>query len=444
MKETHRFRQCLFCVTTAVLPLALVLYVGILAAPPARAASPAFGADTPGGRGGQILRVTTLASEGPGSLREALETEGPRIIVFEVAGVIDLKRKSLRITDPYVTVAGQTAPSPGVTIVRGAVYISTHDVILRHLRVRPGDAGLPKRSGWEPDGISTAGADAHDILVEHCSTTWAVDENLSVSGPRTEGPEATSRRVTIRNCIIAECLHDSTHQKGPHSMGTLVHDFCQEIAVVGNLYAHNNARNPYFKAHTTGVIVNNVIYNPGSLAIQLGFAASEWQDTPYEPVPPRVSVVGNVFLAGVDTRSGRAMIERPGHVFALDNIARDRHGEPAKLLGSGVERLDERPVWPAGLRALPAEQTLEHVLRHAGARPSDRDNVDRRIVRTVRERSGRIIDSQEEVGGYPEVPAIRRELDVPETGVEQWLLELAAELETVSRTESGSAARTHD
>ncbi|MFW6107277.1 MAG: pectate lyase family protein [bacterium] len=388
-----------------------------------------FGSDTPGGRGGKVLRVTSLDGDGPGSLRAALESKGPRIVVFEVGGVIDLGRKSLRITQPFVTVAGQTAPSPGITIIRGALYISTHDVVVRHIRVRPGDAGRPRRSGWEPDGISTSGGEAHDIVIDHCSVTWAVDENISTSGPRTEGPERTSHRVTISNCIIAECLHDATHHKGPHSKGTLVHDFCREIAVIANLYAHNVQRNPYFKAHTTGVIVNNVIYNPRSAAIQLGFSAGEWRKSKYDPLPPRVSIVGNLCIHGADTRKGLAMVARPGEVFLADNLALDAKGREAQVLGKGVEVVEKPPVWPEGLEPVPASEVLAHVARHAGARPRDRDETDRRIIRDLLGRKGRVIDTQDQVGGYPRHQPVRRKLDVPEEGVDAWLAEMAAEVE---------------
>ncbi|MDP6039696.1 MAG: hypothetical protein QGG64_14190, partial [Candidatus Latescibacteria bacterium] len=214
-----------------------------------------FGMNTSGGRGGRIIRVTTLAVSGAGSLNEALSASGPRIVVFEVGGVIDLAKQRLTIRDPFVTVAGQTAPSPGITIVRGGLSIQTHDVIVQHIRVRPGDAGEPKGSGWEPDGIGTSGGDAYNIVIDHCSISWAVDENLSASGSNTEGPDATSHRITFRNCIIAEGLDDASHSKGRHSKGSLIHDFCREIAIIGNLYAHNVQRNPYFKAFTTGVIV---------------------------------------------------------------------------------------------------------------------------------------------------------------------------------------------
>ena len=128
-----------------------------------------FGMNTPGGRGGRVIRVTNLLASGQGSLDAALSASGPRIVVFEVGGVIDLNKARLNIREPYVTVAGQTAPSPGMTIIRGAISIQTHDVILQHIRVRPGDAGEAKRSGWEPDGISTAGADAYNVLIDHCS-----------------------------------------------------------------------------------------------------------------------------------------------------------------------------------------------------------------------------------------------------------------------------------
>ena len=120
-----------------------------------------------GGKGGEFIRVTNLDSNGPGSLREALETKGPRIIVFEVGGVIDLNKNSLRISEPFVTVAGQTAPSPGITIIKGSVGIVTHDVLVQHIRIRPGDAGEPKKSGWEVDGIATSGKDAYNIIIDH-------------------------------------------------------------------------------------------------------------------------------------------------------------------------------------------------------------------------------------------------------------------------------------
>lgn len=386
-------------------------------------------ADTRGGRGGEVIRVTTLKSEGRGSLRAALESEGPRIVVFEVGGVIDLDMKPLVIARPFVTVAGQTAPSPGITVIRGPVSIKTNDVFVQHIRVRPGDAGQPRRSGWEPDGISTRGGDAFNITIDHCSLSWAIDENLSASGPRTEGPQATSRKLTFSNCIIAEGLSNSTHRKGEHSKGTLVHDFCTEIAVIGNLYAHNMERNPYFKAHTTGIIVNNVIYNPGRKAVQLGFSPAEWNNSKYTPKNCRVSIVGNVLIHGVDSQKHLPLIAHLGDAYMKDNLAFDRGGRPGPLLSGKVSTLEEEPVWPDGLKPLAAKDVISQVIERAGARPRDRDETDKRIIREFQERKGRIIDSQEDVGGYPKQMATTRKLEVPDDGVEAWLDTLARELE---------------
>ena len=386
-----------------------------------------FGMNTSGGRGGRAIRVTNLLPSGQGSLDAALSAQGPRIVVFEVGGVIDLNKARLNIREPFVTVAGQTAPSPGITIIRGSIFIQTHDVIVQHIRVRQGDAGEPKRSGWEPDGISTAGGDAYNLLIDHCSISWAVDENLSASGPNTEGPDATSRRIAFVNCIIAECLNDASHSKGPHSMGSLIHDFCREIAIIGNLYAHNANRNPYFKAFTTGVIVNNLIYNPGSRAIQLSFADGEWENVDIIPQNARVSVVGNVMIHGSDTRSGLALVSSKGDAYLEDNIAQDRTGAAVPLTSGNIRILNEKPIW-GNITPLPASAVIDHVVESAGARPKDRDGIDQRIIREFLAREGRMINSQQEVGGYPQINMVRRPLDIP-ADVDAWLAQLAAELE---------------
>ncbi len=141
-------------------------------------------ANTTGGAGGQILRVTTLASSGSGSLKEALQTPGKRTIVFEVGGVIDLQGQSWKIKEPHLSIAGQTAPDPGITLIKGEIEIETSDVIVQHLMFRPGEFGRPKRSGGDHDGLNTTNG-ASRIIVDHCSFSWATDENLSASGPCT-------------------------------------------------------------------------------------------------------------------------------------------------------------------------------------------------------------------------------------------------------------------
>ena len=287
-----------------------MLLVTASAAQPSNVALPGawgWAAATPGGRGGQILRVTNLHATGTGSLREALEADGPRIVVFEVGGVIDLGKSTLSIKNPYVTVAGQTAPTPGITIIKGGIGIQTHDVILQHLRVRPGEAGAAKKSGWEVDAIATSGG-AHDVVIDHCSTSWATDENLSASGERFSGAtveewrKGTSHRVTISHCIIAEGLDHSTHGKGAHSKGSLIHDNATDIAVIANLYASNGQRNPYFKGGARGVVVNNLIDNPGSAAVHYGLQLGEWGLHPW--VAGQIAIVGNVLNHGHDTKAG--------------------------------------------------------------------------------------------------------------------------------------------
>ena len=140
--------------------------------------------------------TATLANDGPGSLREAIAKEGARIIVFEVGGVIDLEKQTITISNPHLTIAGQTAPSPGITLIRGGIDVKTNDVIIQHLRIRPGDNGEARGSGFAEDSVSTASA--HNLIVDHCSLTWAVDENLSASGPRFTGSTPEEWRAAGR------------------------------------------------------------------------------------------------------------------------------------------------------------------------------------------------------------------------------------------------------
>ena len=389
----------------------------------------AFGNATKGGLNGKIIRVTNLNATGPGSLREAIQAKGPRIVVFEVGGVIDLNKGQLDVREPFLTIAGQTAPFPGITIIKGGFWINTHDILIQHIRVRPGDAGEPKRSGWSPDGLTTSGGDAYNVLVDHCSFTWAVDENLSASGERTEGPDSTSHNITFSNNIIAECLSNSSHEKGPHSKGTLIHDFCRDIAIVGNLFAHNGMRNPYFKAHSTGVIVNNLIYNPGRVAILLYYSKSEWKNARYEPENCRVSIVGNVLYAGKNTNEKMALVAAMGDAFMKDNLAFDTEGMELPLTYGNINILSEKPVWPTDLMPLPADEVVGYITGHVGARPKERDVVDKRIIQDFLDKKGQILDSQDEVGGYPKHKATYRKLDVPEEDIDSWLMQLASELQ---------------
>lgn len=384
-------------------------------AQPTRFQALGWAARTPGGKGGRVLRVTSLASQGPGSFREAVTTKGPRIIVFDIAGVIDLGRKSIKIREPFLTVAGETAPSPGVTFIRGGVAIETHDVILRHIRVRAGRDGEPSRSGWEVDGITCWRA--VDAIVDHCSVSWATDENLSASGPRFEGGEdvtawreGTSHRITFSNNIVAEGLSHASHIKGEHSKGTLIHDNATEVLIVGNLYAHNLERNQLFKGGVHAVSVNNLIYDPGTRAMHYALNASEWGGHAWQA--GQLALVGNVVKGGRSTRPDLPflIVEGEGdlHLYAHDNVATYANGgfmPSLRVLPTkpepNVTSLLRPKLWPHDLRVLKSGQVEAHVLKHAGARPWDRDGADLRVIEQVRNETGKVIDDEAQVGGYP-------------------------------------------
>ncbi|MFN7054034.1 polysaccharide lyase family 1 protein [Hyphomonas sp.] len=420
------------CASTAVAtPPALTA-----AAQPAQAAVPAaalkpawFFPDidwtqyTTGGRGGEIVRVTNLNNHGPGSLREALSKDGPRIIVFEVAGVIDLEKDTLPVAKPHVTIAGQTAPSPGITLIRGGINITTHDVIIQHIRVRPGDNNEERGSGWDDDSINTNRA--RNVIVDHCTLTWATDENLSSSGPRFTGdtPDewraGTSHNILFSHNLIAEGLADATHAKFEHSKGSLIHDNVNGLLLYGNLYAHNYERNPLFKGGVHGQIVNNFIYDPGQRAVHYNLQGLEWGSVPFET--GRMDLIGNVMRAGQSTPKGLPMVMLGGDgdlaVYERDNIAVDRWGNPAPMRGrytAGPASFIDAPApmkLPDGLPILPAVAVERYVLANAGARPWDRDAHDVRVFANAAEGRGDIIDSQNQVGGYPKFEPTYRAFD---------------------------------
>lgn len=371
----------------------------------------------------QVIRVTSLATKGKGSLRAALAAKGPRLIVFEVGGVIDLEMKSLEISEPQCHIAGQTAPAPGITLIRGGVSIESNQTVLQHLSVRPGDAGQAKQSGWEPDGITTSGGPV-DVWVDHCSVTWACDEGISAATYKSP-TGAPARRIFIRDCIIAEGLSNATHRKGEHSKGTLVFDGTKEVAIVGNLYCSNTERNPLFKLDTSGVVVNNLIANPGQRALHGSAPGSEGLNLP----AARISVAGDVVLFGEKSkRSARAIFEGAADGWFKDNEGYDWLGKPLELLRTPFATLERPPVWPEGLEAASPTAALWRVARFAGARPAQRDAIDQRIVSGALSGSARIIDSQDEVGGYPKHESVTRPIEVPDSGRARWLEQLAREV----------------
>jgi len=364
--------------------------------------------DVRGGLGGKIIKVTTLAPTGPGSIKEALDSKGVRVVVFEVGGTIDLEKQSLVVKEPFLTIAGQTAPDPGITLKNGELVVATHDVVIQHIRVRPGQGSHGK--GWAPDGISLEAA--YNVIVDHCSITWAIDENLSASGPRFEGKTPddwrsnTSHTITFSNNIVAEGLNKSTHPFGKHSKGSLIHDNVTAVLIYQNLYASNADRNPLFKGGSRGAVVNNYIYNSKRYGPSYALIENEWGTLPRQV--GALSLVGNVFHAGPDTEANNAaffnLVFGPLVAYFDDNVALDLNGNELPLLSeakfTSVTELPVAPFWPSELKVYPADETEERIRNNVGARPWARDDIDKRIVEQTLDGVGRVIDSENDVGGY--------------------------------------------
>ncbi len=362
-----------------------------------------FGTETSAGRGGIILKVTNLKNSGKGSLRAAIKERRPRIIVFEVGGTIELK-KNLKIKDPFVTIAGQTAPSPGITLKGAGLVISSHDVLVQHLRIRVGDA----RKGPDPENreglkIVGKGTKVYNVVCDHLSVSWGVDEVVStVYGPR---------EVTISNSIISEGLHDSLHPKGKHSKALLLREGTQDLALIGNFFAHNHDRNPRITGDSSVVAVNNLLYNAGR---RLWFDVAP--GTHGVRGPHLLSVVGNVFVEGPNTPHYAWPIRvkkdcLPGtKIYHSDNLAT---GSILKFSTPFDPQVFSPPAWHPSIVPRPGAEVEFLVLSHAGARPADRDAVDRRIVKEMKARRGSIINSVQDVGGWPILTTAFRSFRIP-------------------------------
>ena len=361
-------------------------------------ALPAF----PGGRGGRVMVVSNLDDFGPGSLREALESSGPRFVVFAVSGTIEVSEQIV-IDDPYVTVAGQTAPGGGVTLraaegnTTGLVDIQTHDVVIRFLRFR---VGAPEDvSGENLDGLNVWHKNGHDVVIDHNSFSWAVDENVSTWDD--------AKRVTFSWNVIGEGLRWATHPEGEHSKGLLVSgERVRDVSVHHNLFVHNIARNPQISAPGRVQVVNNVVYDYGDSALQTSNAHGA----------PKIDVVANYFKAGPDSDPDRYEVDGypirekgDWSVHVTGNV-----GPHGRTLGSQrdlVSPEDQDLVVadaPSGLPPITttrAEEAYQDVLAKAGARVPYLDDVDARLIDDVRRGEGGMINDPEDVGGWPELPA---------------------------------------
>ena len=371
-----------------------------------------------GGRGGEVYVVTTLEDGGPGSLREAVEAEGPRIVLFNVAGVIHLK-EILTITNPYITIAGQTAPGDGVCINGETFRINTHDVVLRYLRFRRGII-QPHMSRDDSVGGNPVG----NIMVDHCSFSWGIDENISLyryaynaaeGGKHLIGP---TRNITIQWSISSECLNTHNHGFGGTWGG-------RNTSFHHNLFANNVARNPSVGMGFDFNWVNNVIFNWERRTLDGGDYRSRKNiiNNYYRPGPAThesaMTRIGRI-QPGPDRADGKLM--RPQHWYVHGNVIHGNPGISADNWNGGVH-FDDNPVIPGEridfIRSLDpfpmapitihtAERAFHLVLDQAGATLPRRDSVDTRVTREVRtgevtyKEGNGIITDIAQVGGVPE------------------------------------------
>ena len=350
-----------------------------------------------GGRRGQVLRVLTLADSGPGSLRAAVEAKGPRTVIFDVGGTIQLK-KPLKINNGQITIAGQSAPGGGITLRDHPLIISADDVVVRYIRSRLGDEARVQN-----DAVSIESG--RRIILDHVSASWSVDETLS-AGSRYDPPESGWYDVTVQWSIIAESLNASAHDKGEHGYGSLVRGgHGARISWHHNLWAHHTARMPRPGNYNgpekdpAGPFMefrSNVFYNWGRR--HAGYNADTGTRIAY-------NFIDNSYVRGPNSQGAFAFQESnplARAFFAGNTMDGVLPVDPWSLVvgkpPSGY-RL-EAPAEVGPVAADPAPAALERVLARAGA-SRVRDSVDERAVASVRSRSGRIIDSQKSVGGWP-------------------------------------------
>lgn len=370
---------------------------------------------TTGGRGGRVILVTNLNDSGTGSLRAALEAKGPRIVVFRVAGTIELE-SNLDIDHPDITVAGQSAPGDGICIANHSLNINTSNVILRHLRVR---RGRPE-GGQGSDNIG--GNPIGQVIVDHCSTSWGMDENLSLY--RYMKPHGDDRlkvpvqNLTIQWSISSEALNARNHAFGGTWGG-------EDATFHHNLFACNTARNPSIGMSGEFDFRNNVIFNWGHRTMDGGDETSLINsiNNYYKPgpasSPDMVSTIARIEQRSMYSPGGAVAAggwypkaeKRPGKWYVAGNVV-EGHPEVTADNWKGMRGPEElarvnTPFegWPVAQQT--AEEAYAAVLAKAGATLPRRDAVDRRVMEMVRSgkvTSGKgIIRDPKEVGGFPKL-----------------------------------------
>jgi hypothetical protein len=362
---------------------------------PAFSGAEGFGAFTPGGRGGKIIYVDTLDDSGPGSLREAIETAGPRTVLFRVGGVIPLK-STLVIQEPFLTLDGEKAPGGGILLRDHGVEVHSHDVVLRYFRVRVGDDAVrlnDKTKSYEGgDGehalYFTDGS--KNCVADHLSLSWSTTKVLSVT--------KMSDLITVQWCILSEGLNFAGHGYASLAGGA-------RVTWHHNLFAHNWSRNVRFQGAVDADFRNNVVYDWGDRA-----AYGEFD---------RLNYVGNYLKAGPSTGKSRFFhdgeaVVMPGSLFVTNNIMEgDARVNQNNWRGMGYYYFDRatlaaaKPFPAPPVMTEPAEAAFELVLRDAGAILPRRDATDERIVREARTGTGHIINWVKDAGGWPDFPSAK-------------------------------------
>jgi hypothetical protein len=391
---------------------------------PAFPGAEGFGRFARGGRGGDVYHVVNLDDAGPGSLREGIRSAtGPRTIVFEVSGTIMLKSK-LVLDKSAVTIAGQTAPGDGITL-RDFTFqiVKASDVIVRYLRFRLGDENKAVGAKGGDDTLNTDDIDR--VIIDHCSLSWAVDGTHDL---RRGG------NFTLQWSIISEALNRSLHNKGSHAMAASYRDISGNVTFHHNLVSTCRDRHPTLGSaqkppRYTVDFRNNVIYNWGQGGTAnfcdhfVNCINNTWRPGPMtDPAALPIAMKGSL----PDLAKGYMS----GNVFeGRDDLTRDNYAaldfqrwlKPRGNYGYAGKLADWKADAPAELGVfLPATQSaaesFELVLARAGA-SLRRDAVDARVVDDVRQRRGRLIDSQSEVGGWPALRSAPAPLDRDRDGM---------------------------
>ncbi|TAK98151.1 MAG: polysaccharide lyase, partial [Verrucomicrobia bacterium] len=335
--------------------------------------------------------VTNLNDSGPGSLRDACGQGGPRIVVFNVAGIIRLKA-ALSVRAPYITIAGSTAPGDGICIAGNTFELNTHDVILRHLRFRRGKTEAADRDD------SLGGNPVGNIIIDHCSTSWSLDENLSMYRHMYHPPggdkdlKLPTVNVTIQNCISSESLNIYHHAFGS-TIGGLNSTFHH------NLWACNTGRNPSVGMYGDFTFVNNVLFNWRHRTIDGGDHMSLYNiiNNYFKPGPGTPDGEIAYRLLKPESERSKTAVDHFGMAYVNGNIVEGNERVTKDNWDGGVQPQSRAPLAEvltkirtntpfahAPLQIQPADKAYETVLANAGATLPHRDSVDERIITEVR------------------------------------------------------------